>query len=141
MLLNLLSPLQILEAASEESYVSLLLYSMIIKAYKIWLNYQIKNKKIKIQETQLPIRLESFLPSPVSYSINFFFLVSTVVTCWVSHRSSRINTFNLLGLVLMVVLFGADGIQTAILMNFIFLNVYRGGFQNVEPFIPLESCG
>ena len=71
----------------------------------------------------------------------FFFLVSTVVTCWVSHRSSRINTFNLLGLVLMVVLFGADGIQTAILMNFIFLNVYRGGFQNVEPFIPLESCG
>lgn len=40
MLLNLLSPLQILEAASEESYVSLLLYSMIIKAYKIWLNYQ-----------------------------------------------------------------------------------------------------
>lgn len=73
MLLNLLSPLQILEAASEESYVSLLLYSMIIKAYKIWLNYQIKNKKIKIQETQLPIRLESFLPSPLSYSINFFF--------------------------------------------------------------------
>lgn len=67
--------------------------------------------------------------------------MSTVVTCWVSHRSSRINTFNLLGLVLMVVLFGADGIQTAILMNFIFLNVYRGGFQNVEPFIPLESCG
>lgn len=32
-----------------------------------------KNKKIKKQETQLPIRLESFLPSPVSYSINFFF--------------------------------------------------------------------
>lgn len=32
-----------------------------------------KNKKIKKQETQLPIRLESFLPSPLSYSINFFF--------------------------------------------------------------------
>ena len=97
-----------------------------------------KNKNTRNPVTHSP----GIIFTKSSFLFNqFFFLVSTVVTCWVSHRSSRINTFNLLGLVLMVVLFGADGIQTAILMNFIFLNVYRGGFQNVEPFIPLESCG